>query len=53
MESESVEVGSGLFSERMLNVLADIEVSNAKFELCDCKKSVINKAAIFTKNKMI
>jgi hypothetical protein len=53
LESERVEMGSGRFCERMLIVLADIEVSNVKLELCGCKKTLINKAAIFTKKKVI
>ena len=36
--SEGVEVGSGRFLERMRGVLADIEFSSPKTELCDCKK---------------
>ena len=38
-------------SEIVRCVLADREVSSAKTELCDCKKSVMNKAAIFTKKQ--
>jgi hypothetical protein len=54
LESESVEENSGRFLERMRSVLADIEVSSANTELCECKKtSVINKEAIITKNKVI
>jgi len=37
----------------MRSVLADIELNSAKNELCDRKKSVIDKAAIITRNKVI
>ena len=37
----------------MRSVLADREVSSAKTMVCDCKKKCFNKAALFTKNKVI
>ena len=43
LERERVEVDIGQFWERMRSVSADIEVSSAKNELCDCKTKICFK----------
>ena len=45
LESEGRTAG-GRFEGEGVRCLADVEVRNAKTEVCDCKEKTINKAVI-------